>query len=144
MPGAKTRSGLIVGVRERGLELGAQDPREEAHLAHRDGDRRDHRLLGDPEDVHGIAQRRGERGDLDHVGVQLVALLGDVGEVLGGLLEVVIADDALGAAELADLLGDVHLDVDVIDPQRDRLAQQPLPLLLVPAPEPPVRRPAQR
>ena len=40
------------------------------------------------------------------------------------------------------LLGDVHLEVDVIDPQRDRLAEQPLPLLFVASPEPPVRRPA--
>ena len=51
-------------------------------------------------------------------------LLGDVLDVDRGGLQVVIADDALGLAEPADLGGDVHLEVDVVDPQRDRFAEQ--------------------
>ena len=75
------------------------------------------------------------RGDLDDVGVELLALLGDVLEVDRRGLHVVVADDPLGLAEPADLGGDVHLEVDVIDPRGDRLADQLLPLLLVAAPE---------
>ena len=46
-----------------------------------------------------------------------------------------VADDPLGLAEPADLGGDVHLEVDVIDPQGDGLAQELLPLLFVAPPE---------
>ncbi len=52
-----------------------------------------------------------------------------------GLLEVVVADDPPGLAEPADVAGDVHLDVDEVDPGDDRLAHQPLALLLGGPPE---------
>ena len=103
MPGAKTRSGLKLAYVNGALSLAprtrVKKPTSPIAMA----------TVGTTacsatwRTYDGIAQRRGERGDLDHVGVHLVALLGDVGEVLGGLLEVVIADDALGPAELADL-----------------------------------------
>ena len=83
-------------------------------------------------------------GDLDHVGVEFLALLGDVLEIDGRGLDVVVADDPLGLAEAADLGGDVHLEVDVIDPEGDGLAQELLPLFLVAAPETAVDSPANR
>ena len=55
-----------------------------------------------------------------------------------------VADDPLGLAETANLGGDVHLEVDVVDPQSDRLAEQLLPLLLVAPPEAAVDPPPDR
>ena len=50
-------------------------------------------------------------------------------------LRVVIADDPLGLAEAANLGGDIHLEIDVVDPQRHGLAQELLPLVFVAAPQ---------
>ncbi len=50
-------------------------------------------------------------------------------------LRVVVADDPLGLAEPADLGGDIHLEVDVVNPQRHGLAKELLPLVFVAAPQ---------
>ena len=110
--------------------LGPEDPGERAHLPHRDGDGGGLHVRGDLEDPHGVGQRVGPAGDLDDVGVEFLGLLGDLQEVGRRLLEVVIRDDPPGLAEAADVAGDVHLDVDEVDSRHDRLAHQPLPLLL--------------
>ena len=119
-------------------ELRSQNARENADLAHRDGDRRE--LPGHAQMKHPrrLGQGRRRRGDLDDVRIEPLTLLGDVGNVDRRGLEVMITDDPLRLAEPADLVGNVHLEIDVIDPQRDRLAKQLLPLLLVAPPEPAV------
>jgi hypothetical protein len=55
-----------------------------------------------------------------------------------------VADDPLGLAETADLGGDVHFHVDVVNADRDRLAKELLPFFLVAAPEAAVDPPADR
>ena len=60
-----------------------------------------------------------------HVGVQVL-------QVVGHLMQVVIADDALDPAEAADVVGDVGFQIDPVKAGDDRLADDHLPLVLGP------------
>ncbi len=83
---------------------------------------------------HRVDGRIGHRDDLHDVGVELCQPLVDLFEVLGRLLEVVVADDPLRVAVAADAAGDVGLEVDVVGPAGDGGAEQGLPLFLAAAP----------
>ncbi len=134
-PRGENPLGIETGVGERCAELGAEDPGEHADLTH--GDRNRRRLGGGTQmqDARRLGQCRRRSGDLDDVGVELLTLFGDVLQVDRRGLRVVVADDPLGLAEAANLGGDVHLEVDVVDAQRHRLAQELLPLVFVAAPQ---------
>ena len=143
-PGGEDALRVEAGEREGCPVLRPEDPGEDADLAHGDRDRGGLGRGGQVQDPRGLGQVRGRGGDLDHVRVELLALLGDVADVDRRGLHVVVADDPLGLAEPTDLGGDVHLEVDVIDPQGDGLPEELLALVFVAAPEAAVDAAADR
>ena len=127
--------GIETRVGERCPEFPAEDPGEHADLTHGD---RDHRPLGrraQVQDTRRLRQRRRRRCNLDHVRIELLALVDDVLQVDRSCFEVMVADDPLGLAETANLAGDVHFQVDVVDAQRDGFPNELLPFFFVAAPK---------
>ncbi len=131
-------------VRERGAELAGQNARRDADFAHADPHGRNLAVPDQLQHAHVVVRLVGHRGDLDDVGIERGQSGVDFRQVLGCLAEVVQADDAFRLAVDRNLVGDVRLQIDVLDAFRDRGPQQHQPRLLAALPlalvlQPPTR-----
>ncbi len=129
-PGARQRSAAKGGEGEGGAVLAAEDARGDADVAHAEADGWHLALSDQAEHADVVVGAVGHRADLDDVGVEFGQALVDAFEVVGGLTEVVEADEALGLAVAGDLAGDVVLEVDILHPLGDGRAEEHEPLRL--------------
>jgi len=120
--------------RQEASEFPREDARRNAALAHREGDRRDVRLLQERQQLQVVSLIVRRANDLRDVRAGLYDAHDDRRQIVRRLLEVVEAHDQLRRAALGDCVHRIQLHVDIGHPGLDRGGERPDAGGLAPAP----------